>query len=337
MLPLVSLIVPIYNEENYITNFFESLFAQEYPMEKLEILLVDGGSTDNTVSLVERQKSKTRNLYLLNNPNKTVPYALNLAIAQSTGDVIIRLDVHSSYPSNYIETLVKILYETKADNVGAGCVAIAKNNTTIGNAISGTLSSSIGIGNSLFRLNSNKNTIPVDTVPFGCFLRGTFTKYGLFNEKLDRNQDLEFNKRIVKAGGVVLLHQSLQFDYYCRETFSSFANQNFRNGFWNILTVYYINSFSALSLRHLAPLFFVLFIFLTSILGFFYDWALALLILSVLIYLIIILFESFRLAKVKGVSLIFIIIAFLVLHFSYGIGSLAGIAKVFSLKISSVE
>lgn len=336
-MPFVSLIVPVFNEEEYISEFIDSVINQNYPQDKVEIILVDGGSLDRTLYIIEGYMSKSSNIVLLNNPQKSVPNALNLAISIAKGEAIVRLDVHASYPTNYVLKLITVLYETKADNVGASCVAIAKNKTTIGNSISATLGSRIGVGNSLFRLSSSIMTISVDTVPFGCFFRETFQKYGLFNDKLVRNQDLEYNKRILKAGGTVLLFPSLKFYYYCRETYYSFAKQNFDNGLWNILTLYYTKSFSSLSIRHFVPLCFVLFISLTSIFSVFSDLAASILFLVVLIYFLIILIVSIGLYHVKKISVFYTSLAFMVLHFSYGIGGIVGVFKMLSLMLSSNE
>ena len=115
----VSVVCPIYNEEKFIANCINSILKQDYPKEYLEIFFVDGMSQDATRSIVKEYADKYSFIRLLDNPDKIVPPALNIGIRRAKGDTIIRIDGHCIYPSNYISTLVRNLYELDADNVGA--------------------------------------------------------------------------------------------------------------------------------------------------------------------------------------------------------------------------
>ncbi|MDR2086126.1 MAG: glycosyltransferase family 2 protein, partial [Dysgonamonadaceae bacterium] len=168
----------------------------------------------------------------------------------------------------------------------------------------------------------------VDTVPFGCYKKEVFQKYGLYNEKLVRNQDIELNKRIKRDGGKIVLIPDTYCIYYARETFQSLMKNNYQNGKWNILTVYYTKMFDSLSIRHFVPMLFVLSLLLPLMFSFVYSPLLFLSMLSVLIYMALIFLISLKIALTKKLHLVYLIATFMCLHFSYGLGSLAGLFKV---------
>lgn len=324
---MLSVICPIYNEEKYIVACVDSIIAQDYPKDDLEVLLVDGMSTDHTRELIADYLTRHTFLRLLDNPGRTAPCALNRGIAEAKGEVILRLDAHSSYPSNYFSTLVHRLYELGADNVGAIWKTEVLNKTPKALAIREVLSHRLGVGNALFRTGISE-VQEVDTVPFGCWRREVFDKYGLFDERLTRNQDIELNKRILRGGGKIFLIPDTYCTYYARETFDKLFRNNFGNGKWNILTVYYTREMGSLSLRHFVPLLFLLSLLLPIIAGFFWHplWLIAA--ASLLAYLSLICIVSAKLAKSKGLSFIRIAESFFVLHFSYGLGSLTGLLSL---------
>ena len=197
---MISVICPIYNEERYIGKCIDSVLEQDYSKEDMEVLFVDGMSTDRTREIVVEYAGRYPFVRLLDNPGRIVPAALNIGIGAAKGEVIIRLDAHAIYPKNYFSVLVRKLNELRADSVGGVCRTLPVRDTSVCRAIAMALSSSFGMGNSYFRIGATKEMC-VDTVPFGCFRREVFDKIGLFDEELVRNQDDEFNGRIVKNGG----------------------------------------------------------------------------------------------------------------------------------------
>ncbi|MEG2770954.1 MAG: glycosyltransferase family 2 protein, partial [Alistipes sp.] len=201
---MISIICPIYNEERYIAKCIDSILTQDFPHAEIEVFFIDGMSSDNTRSIVGKYANKYPFIYLLDNPQRVVPFALNIGIRASKGEVIIRLDAHASYPNNYVSALVSNLVRLKADNVGGVCQTLPTNNNAESVAIAEALSCCFGMGNSYFRIGATKERL-VDTVPFGCFRRDIFDRIGLFDEELIRNQDDEFNGRIVKNGGKIYL------------------------------------------------------------------------------------------------------------------------------------
>ena len=149
---IVSVVMPIYNEEKYIEKCVDSLLLQDYAAEKMEWIFVDGCSSDKTVELLNGyQKKYPKLIRILNNPDKIVPFAMNIGISQARGKYIIRLDAHADYAADYISKCVYCLENTDAENVGG--VAETKANGFMGNAIAKMLSSKFGVGNSQFRIN----------------------------------------------------------------------------------------------------------------------------------------------------------------------------------------
>ena len=327
-LPTISIIIPILNEEKYIAKCLDSIIESDYDKNKMEVLLVDGGSEDKTIEIIKKYQEKYQFFKLLNNPKKIVPVAMNIGIKEAKGEYIIRLDAHSSYPKDYFSKLIFYHKKLNADNVGGVVITEVKNKSLTSNAIKNVLSDKFGVG-SAFRSGVSKIR-EVDTVPFGCYKKEVFDKIGLYDERLVRNQDIELNKRLKRNGGKIYLVPEIKCIYYARENFLDLAKNNFKNGLWNILTAYYTNSLSSLSFRHFVPLLFVLSLILSLILGIFYKYFFYLFLIILVLYLSIILIRSFQIKK--GTTFFHQSLAFLVLHFSYGMGSLVGIFKVLKEK-----
>ncbi|MDE7467258.1 MAG: glycosyltransferase family 2 protein [Muribaculaceae bacterium] len=324
---MLSVICPIYNEEKYISKCIESILSQDYPKDDLEVIFADGMSTDRTREIISAYTSKYPWIKLIDNFQRIVPPALNKAIKISQGEIILRLDAHASYPSNYFSSLVNALKRTGADNVGAVCKTEVLNQTPKALAIRAVLSHPLGVGNSSFRtgISTEQET---ETVPFGCWPRSAFEKYGYFDERLKRNQDIELNKRITRGGGKIIIIPDTYSIYYARESFQKIARNNYGNGLWNILTVWYTNNLRSLSLRHFIPLLFVLSILVPCILSIWWHKIIFLAILSLLCYLIVIALTSIKLSVKYRLNWLYLVMAFSILHFSYGIGSLVGILKI---------
>jgi len=322
---MISIIIPIYNEERYIATCLDSVLESDYPKEQMEILLIDGMSTDRTREIVRHYQEKYLLIRLIENPEKIVPIAMNIGIKEAKGEYIIRLDAHASYPKNYFTKLIAWHQKLDASNIGTSIETDVKNKSNKSLAIRKILSHKLGVGDSDFRIGVNALK-EVDTVPFGCFPKETFIKYGLYNERLVRNQDIEFNKRIVKEGGKIYLIPDIQCTYYARETFITLAKNNYANGLWNILTAFYTKNFSSLSLRHFIPLFFVLSLILPLILSIFYRPLIWIGLVSLFSYLALVIIISIKISD-NFKQFIYLVSGFLTLHLSYGMGSIIGIIK----------
>ncbi len=324
---MLSVICPIYNEEKYIAQFLDSLLQQDYPKDDLEILLVDGMSNDRTREIVAGYTANYPFIRLIDNPDKIVPYAMNRGIDAAKGDIIMRLDAHASYQPDYFSVLVNGLRRLKADNVGTVCKTDVLNKTPKTLAIREVLGNKFGVGNSTFRTGIDLEQ-EVETVPFGCWPREVFEKYGKYDVRLVRNQDIELNKRILRGGGKIYILPGTYCTYLARETWKALAKNNYGNGKWNILTVYYTKMFSSLSLRHFIPLLFVLSLIVPVLLAFIW-WPFALVsAASLAAYTGLLSAVSLRLAKQKHLNFFYLLTTFFVLHLSYGWGSLMGILKL---------
>lgn len=323
----VSIICPTYNEEKYIAKCIESIIAQDFPIIQLEILFVDGRSTDTTRSIISNYQQKYSCIKLLDNPHKIVPFAMNKGIENAQGEIIIRIDAHSHYPNNYVSVLVSQLVSLNVDNVGVVCKTdvLNKNRKTL--AIREVLSNSFGVGNSLFRTGIDEIT-EVDTVPFGCYRKDVFQKHGLYDTRLIRNQDIELNKRIKRGGGKIFLIPETFCTYYARETFRGIMKNNFQNGKWNILTVYHTKMFDSLSLRHFVPMFFVLSLLFPLGVSMFYSPIILIGVFSCSLYIVSVSILSLRLSISKQINFFYLFSSFVSLHISYGMGSLAAILNL---------
>ena len=171
----VSVICPVFNEEKFIEECIMSIIEQDYPQDMMEVLFVDGRSTDKTREIIERYMRQYPFIKLLDNPERIVPYALNRGLEAAKGEVIMRLDGHCTYPTNYISELVRYLYQLNADNVGGVWNTQPAKDTPICQAIAQASSHPFGVGGSMHKIGASK-IIETDTVPFGCYKREIFEK-----------------------------------------------------------------------------------------------------------------------------------------------------------------
>jgi len=330
----ISIIIPVYNEELFIKSFISTLLNQDIFENIHEILFIDGNSNDNTRYFLDEIIKKYRNIKLLINSCKTVPYALNTGIKNSVGDIIIRLDAHAEYPSNYISTLVYYLEKLNADNVGAAAITVPSNNSKCARAIAISMSSIFGVGNATFRLDhfNNKEYIEVDTVPFGCYRREVFDRIGLFDEQLTRNQDNEFNERLRKAGGKIYLIPSLKIKYYARENYSKLFKMFFQYGYFGPLVDLKLKK--PTRLRRYIPTVFVLSLIIPLLLSLLFYPFLYLWVFTVSLYFIAsVTFGTYECRKRDSIQLVpYVMWAYFVSHVSYGLGYLKGVFDFMILK-----
>ncbi len=250
---IVSVILPVYNEEKYIVKCIESLISQTYPRCKMEWILVDGNSNDKTVEIINEYASNGEYpIKLLHNEKQKTPYSLNIAIKEAKGKYIIRLDAHSYFYPDYIEKCVYYLDTTDADNVGG--IAETEAEGFIGRSIAKMLSTRFGVGGSDFRTGDGNRY--VDTVPFGAFRREVFERIGHYNTKLLRSEDNDMNSRIRQSGGKIWLAEDIRFKYYCRDTVKGILKMGIQNG--NALFFTLKENRKAMSARHFIPFLFLL-------------------------------------------------------------------------------
>ena len=300
----VTVIVPCLNEERHIAECLESIAANDYPKEKLEVFVVDGGSKDKTREIIKKFQ-----VTLLDNPKVITPAAMNMGIQNAKGEIIIKMDAHSLYAKDYISKCVQHLEESGSDNVGGVLESVAPANTLMAKAIVICLSHVFGAGGSYFRTGVAE-PMEVDTVAFGCYRREVFTRIGMFDERMAQIEDLEFNYRLRKAGGKIMLFTDIKARYYpSSDTLGAFFKHNVTDGIW---ATYPLKYGFRVSLRHLIPL--ILVATLPLIIWFYIPASL--------------LFSAQVVLRKKDWRLFFAMpLTFATRHIGYGLGSIVGLVK----------
>lgn len=329
MNPEVSVVIPCYNEVGYIKDCVLSLLSNGFPAVQLEILVIDGGSTDGTLNILKQLVSEFQQIKILNNPMRITPRSLNIGIEASQGQFILISSAHAAFDKGYVETLMNEMIKLPdAIAVGGTMETKVKHSTPTAESIRTALSHPVGVGNAKFRTGV-ASIEPVDTVPFGLYRASLLKSVGGYNEQLIRNHDMELSKRLLKNGGKIYLTPNAKCTYFARESFLAMAKNNFNNGKWNLKTVWITNAFTSLSLRHFIPLLFLgsWLIPLLLALGTFKFWFVYVSIGILTSYLSILILVSIKAYNKKN-SVPLLMLAFSLLHFAYGLGSLLGLLSL---------
>lgn len=328
---MISIIIPCRNEKKYIAKCLDSIIAGTYLLkDQIEILIVDGMSDDGTREIIEHYLKSYSFIIFLDNVKKITPAALNIGIAKAKGEIILRMDAHVVYPPDYISSLISWLKTTGVDNVGGVCVTCPANKTLTAQAIAIALSHPFGVGNSYFRIGLTQPR-HVDTVPFGCYKREVFDHIGMFDEELIRNQDDEFNLRLIKRGGRILLLPEIKSYYFARESLSKLWRMYYQYGYFKPLVIRKIGS--VITIRQLVPVLFVLSLLVTGILAPWSDIIMSGLEVIIISYMAVNIGFSVQVAVQQRMRCALMLpITFLVLHLSYGLGFLRGMIDFFFWK-----
>ena len=231
-MPSVSIIIPCFNEQDTICKLLGAVYAQTFPRADLEMVIADGMSTDGTRAEIAAFADDHPDLHIAmaDNPAHSIPSALNCALKEAQGEIIVRLDAHSVPYPDYIERCVADLQAGLGENVGGIWEIHPGAPTWVANSIAVAAAHPLGVGDALYRHASKASR--VDTVPFGAFKRELLALVGFFDEALLTNEDYEFNARIRKSGGIVWLDPAIRSVYFARPTLAKLARQYSRYGFW---------------------------------------------------------------------------------------------------------
>ena len=316
----VTVIVPIRNERQHIGACLNSILGCEWPDDQLEVLVVDGMSDDGTAEFVERLAEQDSRVRLLNNPERTVPHAMNLAIEQSRGNIIIRVDGHAEVSPSFLHNSVQeLVARPECWCVGGPIESV--NDTTTGRVIAAAMSCPVGVGNARFRTGGYEGY--VDTLAFGAYRRDVFERIGGFDTDLLRNQDDELNARLIEAGGKIYLSQSIRSRYFPRTSLGKLWKQYYQYGFWRIRTIQ--KRGKPATLRQVVPLAFVVCAVGLTVAAAIWPALRPVWCAATAIYLIALLIGAVMVSRQTSRAGFFLApIVFAILHFAYGIGGIFG-------------
>jgi len=321
-MPSVSVIVPCYNEQATIRLLLEALHAQTFPRTDMEVIIADGLSTDGTRAEIASFQQGYTDLVVrvVDNPRRTIPAALNCAIAAARGEFVVRLDAHSQPRPDYVCRCVTLLQAGRGDNVGGVWEIVPGRPGWVARAIAVAAAHRLGVGDARYRYTEQAEA--VDTVPFGAFRRSLVGKIGPFNENLLTNEDYEFNTRIRQAGGVVWLDPAIRSTYFARGTFTGLARQYWRYGYWKARMLRLFPG--TLRWRQALPPLFVLSLLLLGLLAIglpFFRWLLA---IEIGLYLLILVLVGIQVAvqEKDGTLLFGFPLAVAIMHLSWGLAFL---------------
>ncbi|MEE8168985.1 MAG: glycosyltransferase family 2 protein [Phycisphaerae bacterium] len=326
---LASVVMPMLNEARFIGPCLDSVLTQTFDVSRVEILVVDGGSTDCSREIVREYAVRHPQIRLLENPYRYQAQALNIAIPQTRGKYVLRMDCHSTYVRDYIEQVVSAFERTGADNVQGPNVTRPGADTTEASAIFFVQGSRLGGGTAYGRQEGGEGRFlrKKDATSGWSFTRRILDQVGPFDERLIRNQDNEYTSRLLGMGGRAWFEPKARAHYFARSSVAAFLRLMFRNGYYHMLT--WRISPESFSMTHAAPAAFVLSLIVlgaaAAILG---MPALGLLIGVLAIHAVAIAAESIRISAKDGLRfLLWLPWLFPVMHLVYGIGTLLGVLR----------
>lgn len=323
--PLVTVIMPIRNEEKFIRRSLGAVLAQDYPHNRLEVVIADGMSTDKTRELIEElgEQHPDIPITIVDNPEKIVPHGFNNALRAAKGDIIVRVDGHTIIEEDYVSQCVDALQRTDSDNVGGRMDAVGE--TLVAQAIAFATSSPFGVGGAKFHYSQKEEQ--VDTVYMGAWWRRVFDQIGGFDERFIRSQDSEFNYRLRAHGGKILLSPKIKSTYYARSSLPKLWKQYYQYGYYKVQVIFrHPTQFRA---RQLVPPAFILGLAGGIFIAPFSTVLRVLWLIGVALYLTGSVVFSLRIALREGIRYLpTLLIIFPILHFSWGFGFLDGLINV---------
>lgn len=326
-LPIVSVVIPCLDEARFIGPCLESIVMNEFPSDRLDVIVVDGGSRDGTAEILATYTERYPFIRVASNPARITPVAFNIGIRQARGDLIMLMSAHATLAEGAIAKAVAFLRSSGAENVGGRWEVVPRGQRLLDLGIAAALSHSFGVGNATYRTGMTRVPRWVDTAAYGCYRRDVFARIGMFNERLVRGQDMELNLRLKRAGGRTLFVPDIVVRYYARSDVRSFVRHSFVNGVWAVLPFVYAEGMPV-SARHLTPMMFVLGVGASLAAGLVsLGWWPLLLIAGS--YVVADLVASVDVARRRGRSHLGFVMPFLfaALHAAYGLGSVWGAVR----------
>jgi succinoglycan biosynthesis protein ExoA len=322
-LPSVSVLMPVRNEAAYIGRSLSAVLAQDYPAELMEVIVADGMSTDETREIVSSCGGDGR-VRVIDNPRRIVATGLNLATQAASGTVLVRVDGHCEIAPDYVRRCVEQLLEAGVDGVGGPVQTLGE--TPVAQTIALAMSSTFGVGGSAFRTQTDPHRL-ADTIPFPAYTREVVEAAGPYDEELVRDQDDEYNYRIRKMGGRLLLTGKVRSRYFSRSSLRSLGSQYFQYGYWKVRVLQ--KHPQQMSWRQAVPPLFVGGLIIGLLLAPFSRLARRLSLVQAAAYAAANLVSSLLVARKNGWAHLRVLpAAFALMHLGYGSGFIAGLLRL---------
>ncbi len=326
-LPLISVIMAVQNEERFIGQTLNQLYEQNYPPEKLEVIVIDGYSTDKTVEIAESYKNTLPGLKILQNPKKLAGSSRNMGFKEARGEYCVVVDGHVYIENkNLLRDMVEIFHASGVDVLSRPQPLTPPDNSYFQNAVAYARESMIGHGTDSTIYNMQYEG-RVDPSSSGSMHRKTvFEEVGYVDEDFDAAEDYEFNYRISRKGYDSYISPRLAVFYYPRETLGGLLRQMIRYGLGRFRFVRKHSS-QIISGNLIPPLFYVLLI-LTAILSIFVNglWMVPAALMA--LYLGGIILGSIITAFKRGLKYLPLFpIIYITIHFGLAWGFISGIFK----------
>lgn len=316
---IISVLIAVKNESRFIGETLTTLSKQDYPKDLLEIIIIDGNSSDNTIEEARKYEHEFENFKIIENKSELSAAGWNLGIKEAKGEVISILSGHVLLEKSYYYKVVKNL---TANICGIGGKAIPIGFNKISKLVAAAYKSRFGSGGATYI--SGKKAEKAETISFGSYWKKDLMVVGGFDETVVRGQDWDLNLRLRKNGFILMFYPDIETRYYVRDSFSSLWKRQFLAGFWK----WFINRKSAkhILFRHLIPGVFALLLILLTILSFASIISLYILIAMMIVYIIIVFAASIT-SGIKFSDMLYMLKIFFIIHFAYGLGIILGLWK----------
>ncbi len=320
---LVSLVIPCRNEERHIAECLDSIFESNFRNDQLEILVIDAMSADRTRAILAEYQQKWPMIRVLDNPKRLISVAMNIGLRNARGEMVLKIDAHSTYPKDYISKCVDSLTRYQASNAGGTWRIMPGNESATATAIALALAHPFASGNAYVKVGA-KEPRWADSAAFGCWRKEVLEKIGGWNENLGGSSDMDLNARLKEAGGRILLDPEIQISYYADANFRSYWKHNFADGVWATYVLKFRSK--AWAWRHWVPM-----VFLLSLLGTvglaFFSPIFGLVFMGILgFYVLVNLAATIQISsREKSIKYLLLLpLAFAIRHFAHGVGALYG-------------
>ncbi len=319
-LPFVSVILPVRNEGSFIAQTIDRLLCQDYPADRMEIVVADGMSDDNTREVLAGYQEKYSFIKVVDNRGQIAASGLNVAIENSRGELILRVDGHSEVAPDFVSQSVRLL-EEHPEVWSAGGPIVHAGTNRVGEAVAIVMSHPFGVGMATHRFPNYEGY--VEGAQFPIYRRWLFDRVGMFDESLVRTEDDEHNYRITQAGGKIYVSPRVRYVYYVRDRLDKLFRQYFQYSFWRIPVIR--KHKRPTTLRQLVPPLFFLTMAVLAVVGIWLRQPAVALALPV-IYVTALVLVGISIIPRKGLGVACVVpLALATIHIAYALGITYGV------------